>query len=434
MLTPRRVPEDGGFTLIEVMLACTVLMVLAGAVGLTLTDSLRVSKSARQRVAASNLAAREVEITRNQFFSSDADVALIANSGTVTDPHPLTGTGPSVVDGTSFSVRRQVEWLPTGNGTSACDGGSLVNHPSLRVNVQVTWPRMATVKPVRATSLLTPPKGTLDNLSTAFLAMKVQNAAGLPTVGVPMSASGPGGSFSGVTDSSGCAVFQVGTAGSYNVVLNQPGWVDQTGVQNSAKPVVVSAGSLARSSMTYDQAASMDITLTAQAGYPIAGPLPAVNYTKPNVPVASSRQTFASSSTTTRVTGLWPTTNGYAAWAGGCPDSDPAGPPTGGNRGAPVVMAPGALGSVTASLAPVSLTVATSTGTPVAGVVVTATSTSCTTYDKTLVLGTSNASGKVLVSIPYGQWQLSGTYLSKTFTEPITPTFAGVTTQTFEVT
>ena len=210
--------------------------------------------------------------------------------------------------------------------------------------------------------------------------------------------------------------------------------MDQTGVQSSTKSVVVSAGSLARSAMTYDQAASMDITLTAQAGYPIASPLPAVNYVRPNVPVASSRQTFTSSSATTRVTGLWPTTNGYAAWAGGCPDSDPAGSPTGGNRGTPVVMAPGALGSVQATLAPVALTVATSTGTPVGGVVVTATSTSCTTYDKTLVLGTSAADGKVLVSIPYGQWQLSATYLSKSWTEPLTPTFAGVTTQTFEVT
>ena len=95
------------------------------------------------------------------------------------EPQPLAGTGPSVVDGTPYTVVREVQWLPVGNGASACDGGSLVDFPSLRVQVRVTWPDMGSAKPVRSDTLLTPSKDTLGNTVLSFVAVKVKNAAGL---------------------------------------------------------------------------------------------------------------------------------------------------------------------------------------------------------------------------------------------------------------
>ena len=60
----------------------------------------------------------------------------------MTNGNPLGAPGASWVDGTPYTVQRDVQWLPTGTGVSACDGGALVNSPSLQVFVTVTWPNM----------------------------------------------------------------------------------------------------------------------------------------------------------------------------------------------------------------------------------------------------------------------------------------------------
>ena len=260
--------DDSGFSLIEVVVAMVVLLVFAGALSVTLLDGLSVSKVSRQRVAASNLAARELEIVRNKFSSSDAGALAVAAASSVTNGNPLGAPGASVVDGVPYTVQRDVQWLPTGTGVSACDGGALVNSPSLQVFVTVTWPNMRNAKPVRAETVMTPLKGQTDDLTVAFIAVKVQNADGTPAESVTATATGPGGTFVHTTDASGCAVFQVGTAGTYNVTLNMAGWVDQTGTQLSVKtPIVAAAGTLVTKTMTYDSAASMNVTLATDVGY-----------------------------------------------------------------------------------------------------------------------------------------------------------------------
>lgn len=428
-----RTTDDDGFSLIEIVVALSVLMVLALAVSITLINGLNVSKQSRQRVAASNLAAREVEIVRNTFGSSETAALAVAALGAVDNANPLGGAGPSLVDGTPYTVRRDVQWMATGNGVSACDGGSLVSHPSLKVSVSVTWPDMRTTKPVRTSTLLTPPKGSLGSTTIAFVAAKIQNASGLPASGVTVKATGPGGSFSHVTDASGCAVFQVGAAGTYNVFMDMPGWVNQLGVQLSAKSQPVSAGQLARLSMTYDRAASMEVFVVTDAGYSLPSPLPAVNYTKPNVDAALARQQLASSPTGTSVTGLWPTLDGYAAWAGSCADSDPAGAPTSGSRGDPVVIAAGDTAAVDARLAPVDLTVTDgATGLPLATTLVTAVSQStCSGSDGSLTLGSTDAAGQLKASLPFGTWLLSAG--GRADIAPMSPSGTGPTTYTMAV-
>ena len=61
-------------TLVEVLIACTILMILAmGVFGVMLT-AFKTTKNDRTRVAASNLAAREVEIVRQTFGSGSSAV------------------------------------------------------------------------------------------------------------------------------------------------------------------------------------------------------------------------------------------------------------------------------------------------------------------------------------------------------------------------
>jgi prepilin-type N-terminal cleavage/methylation domain-containing protein len=424
-----RTSDDGGFSLIEVVIALLVLAGFAAAVGATLLDGLSVSKASRQRVAAANLAAREIEIARNQFASSETGALTLAASGSVTNPNPLS-SGTTVVDGVSYSVVRTVQWLPTGNGASPCDGGSLVNHPSLRVQVAVTWPDMRTARPVTSSTLLTPPKGLLGSTTLAFVAMKVINAAGQPSASVQVHATGPGGAFVQTTDAAGCAVFQVGAAGTYTIVTDMAGWVDQTGTQHAEKSIVAQAGQLARGETTYDRIATMNVNLSTEAGYGMPSSLPSVNYTKPNVPLSTSRVVVPSSGLTTQISGLWPTRDGYSAWAGACADSDPAGLPTGGSREAPVVISPGQTKDLTARLAPLDITVLESDGgPPVAGAQVSAVSQNCSGVPEgTLSLGTTDSAGQLKSSLPFGEWVLSvNSATGSVQSDPFVPAASGPT-------
>lgn len=458
MLTPRITAlratmsrDDSGFSLIEVVVAMVVLMIFAGALSVTLLNSLSVSKVSRQRVAASNLAARELEIVRNKFSTSNIAALAIAATSSVTNGNPLVGTGDSVVDGTPYTVQRDVQWLPTGTGVSACDGGALVSSPSLQVFVTVTWPNMRNAAPVRAETVMTPLKGTTDALATAYIATRVQNADGTFAESVSVTAAGPGGTFVHTTDASGCVVFQVGTAGTYNVTLNTAGWVDQTGTQISIKtPVVAAVGTMVTKTMTYDAAATMNVKyLPYDSTYVLPAPLPAINYVKFNSVLTLVRQTTSAPT----VTSLWPTTDGYAPWAGACPDSDPASAPTGGgNRGVPAYIAPGASRDVPVKWAPVEITVKTSGGVLVPGVAVTATNAStgasaCTVAEKTLALGTTGTSGALngvlRVMMPYGSWILNTKWNGNTTTpgagivnanaDPVTPAGSGVTVEPYVV-
>ena len=125
----RRRP-DAGFTLVEVMMAIVILGILSAAIVGIILQTQGSEATNRSRIAASNLAAREVDMVRDQFHRDTDQPTVIAKLGTVVNPNPLAGGTagqPLVVDGTPFTVTRSVHWNVTGTGKSACDGGTLVS-------------------------------------------------------------------------------------------------------------------------------------------------------------------------------------------------------------------------------------------------------------------------------------------------------------------
>ena len=271
---------------------------------------------------------------------------------------------------------------------------------------------MGTAKPVHAETITTPLKGQLDDDALAFIAVKVQKAS----AGCPRRAGcrhRPRRLFTQSTDASGCATFQVNVAGNYTLTLNTPGWVDQTGVKggmtpatpSTKTPVTVAAGRLTQAMMTYDRAAAMDVTVL---------PRPVATCYRARCPWSTSRNRtlpwpLRAGPSPARVPrhgcqGLWPQPAGYSLWAGGCGDSDPAGPPTSGSRVAPVVVAPAEWVPSRYPLAAVDLTARSSATATIPNGVVTATSavsTGCTTPDRTLTLGTTkrNRTAQGLTSV-----------------------------------
>lgn len=318
--------RDAGFSLIELVVAMVVLGTMAMAVIGVIMNSQAQGVTNRSRIAAANLAAREIDITREEFTRSAAMPMTIANMGTVVNQHPLplgTVGQPQVVDGRSYTVTRSVAWNVTGTGQSACSGGTLVDYPTLRVTVTVTWPNMRNVKPVTSIASLAPRKSDGIQGTASFVAVQVKTAAGVANPGRAIKVSSTSETRTGVTDSSGCAVVQVNPASGagtvYNAQVTDPGLVDITGTTSPSKLV----GQLAQGQLnnnvifTYDRAATVNIRLVDATG----ALLPAAAATGKKVTLVAAEysgstgaRVLTAAGPTITLTNLWPTQ--YSVYAG----------------------------------------------------------------------------------------------------------------------
>ncbi|MBT0995205.1 type II secretion system GspH family protein [Cellulomonas sp. DKR-3] len=338
---PRRASGDDGFSMIELTVAMLVLGILSMVVVGIVLQSQSMSESNRSRIAAANLAARELDIVREEFSRDSGAPVEVADEGTVTNPHPLAGQAagqPLTVDGTAYTVRRTSAWNLTGHGDSACEGGSLVNYPTLRVAVRVTWDGMGTVAPVTTVAALAPRKDDKVLGTTGFVAVKVTTSRGLPNPGRTVVVFSTTESRVGITDASGCAVVQVnpGASGTmYSARLSDAGYVDVAGNPEPVQPVgLVERGKLNNNaSFAYDAAMSLRLRFVDAAGDLVADSvvdgqpytLVAAEYAG-----ASGARLLVADDAIVRLDGLWPTQYGAffgtTAPAGGYATVSPGGP------------------------------------------------------------------------------------------------------------
>lgn len=405
-------PGDEGVTLIELMMAMLIFGIAASGITAGFLTAMKTTRADQNRVAAANLAAREIEIVRNTFRIGATQALAIAADAEVVNANPLPGGtagNPLVVDGYPYTVTRTVEWLPAGSGVSACDGGTSVTYPSLAVQVEVTWPEMGSVDPIRSNTILTPSKGVLAS-GTSFIAVKVLDSDNQPVEGMPVTLKLSTTSVDGVTADDGCATMAVPSAGTWTANLSEPGYVDMYGVAAPAKSVTVTSGALALTTMTYDKASSLVVTYTTASGYALPTGLKSLTLSNALLQPSGLKVVTTSSATTT-VSGLWPFNDGYTMWAGSCLQSDPA--TAGGARDTAVVVDPGDTDTVSTKLAADSILVRTSALVPVANATVVAyplSSSGCATTENPLVLGVTASTGYLKTSLPAGNWtiQVSG--------------------------
>lgn len=320
--------RDAGMSLVELVVAMLVLGIMASAVLGIVVKAQSASINNRARVAAANLAAREIDIVRDEFGRSTQAPTDIADAGTVVNAHPLPGGvagQPLQVDGTSYTVTRSVRWAVAGTGKSACDGGSRVEYPTLAVEVTVTWPSMGQIEPVAASTQLAPPKGAGVPENASFVAVGVVDSQGAPSQGRGVRVSSTGESQTGTTDESGCAVIRVyppATGAAYTAQLTDTGYVDVNNATTPSKSVGTMRPSQLNNSVTfaYDRAASLRLTVVDSSGAQVpddvtAGTSVTVTSVGSTGATASTSRTLSGSVTT--LTGLWPTT--YGAYYGATP-------------------------------------------------------------------------------------------------------------------
>ncbi len=400
--------SSDGFTVIELMVALVILALVSTSFSYGLQLALSVTREDRARVQATNLAARELEIVRNEFGASKSAPTTLGAVSEVTNPHPLPGgtSGqPLNLDGTDFTVVRIVEWLPAGTGTSPCDGGSAVTYPSLGVNVRVSWGENGSERHVESNTVLTPPKGTLATIQ-GFIAAKVFGADGEGLASLPVDITGPGGGQTRVTAGDGCAVFALTTLGNYTVILDEPGYVSFDGQPTTSKPTTVTAGSIQIVPFSYDAAATLDLEYVITDGvgteYQQPAPPPSVTLFNASLPTMGKQEV---ASGTITVTGLWPFPDGYSVWAGTCMLNDPA--TTGGARATPVTPEPGETLTAEVELKPLTVTFLDDDDQPLANTAVEATILDTTGCEETeFDLGSTDENGVLKASLPYGQWTL----------------------------
>jgi prepilin-type N-terminal cleavage/methylation domain-containing protein len=432
--------SERGMTMIELMVALVVFAIASTAIVAGLISTMQSTRTSRNRLQASSLAAREMEILRNEFRSSAA-TALAVGSANVTNPHPLPGgtAGADLtIDGSPYTVVRNVEWLPAGTGQSACDGGATLSYPSLAVNVSVTWPRMGgNIKPVVSNTVLTPPKNTLA-VGTSFVGVRVLDVAAGKVAGQTVNLTGPGGTFSDTTAVDGCAVFALTVPGTYTASLNPAsGYVDTTWNPNPTQTATVGTATLTQVSFSYDKAATLPVQLTTLSGYALPQTLPQISFYNTGLPLGV--KIVPATGAVTTVGNLWPFNDGYALWAGSCRQSDPL--VAGSTRDPSVVLAAGVTAPTTnVRLAPVQVNVTFASGGAVAPLAtVTATpvdNTNCAGTDlaPALTLGvTDSVTGILKTSLPVGKWNLKAVLLTKSGTKTTTPLLQSSPASTYAI-
>jgi hypothetical protein len=133
---------------------------------------------------------------------------------------------------------------------------------------------------------------------------------------VALDAAHPENSFTYVTGADGCLyVPQLTAPSTLNVTISKDGYVSSTPTGTQAT-VQLDPESLSKPTFLYAPSAGIEWT-GALAEYPVPSGMPvtwSINQTGSPTLVGAVGTT---------VTGLWPTTSGFTAWAGDCTDADP---------------------------------------------------------------------------------------------------------------
>ncbi len=320
----RHLTREGGFTLIEVLVTALIVVLLGTATASALISTTHTSGDQRVRAEADALASQDQARLRGLSDEQLADLTGLAASHTVTVP---------AVNGTTFTVASSSAFQDS-SGNSSCASTA---QDFYKVSTTVSWtePYAQGTQSVSVDSMLSRPVvGILQNAVTD------QTGAGLPGVSVTAApATGTTGLVgqSGQTDTAGCAVFTDMTAGSYNVTVSKPGYVDQTAASAPSKPAsVVATGTPAGTAFVLGQAGGIAATFksSSSSGAPtLGGEADALSYsgsgTTGNVSAPTTMTNSVAATAFTTPTSLFPWntatppatpsySNNYAVWAGKC--------------------------------------------------------------------------------------------------------------------
>lgn len=205
-------PAQDGFILIEVLVSALVITIAAAGVLTLLTANTRSAADQRTHTTAYSIGQEDQARLRSMRISS---LNRLEQTRTVT------------LGGRQYTVESTGVFVNNTKGTSSSCTSGETSADYVRITSTVKWARMEGRKPVVIQSIVSPSNGSLDP-SHGTLTVITKNAAGGILAGVGLSGTGVG-TFSGSTDSTGCANFADLPSGNYTMTSSATGFVDAQG-------------------------------------------------------------------------------------------------------------------------------------------------------------------------------------------------------------
>ena len=375
----RTCERDEGFALIEVVVSALIAAIVIGGVVSLLSATGRAAGEQRRRSQAYAVAQEDQARLRGTQVS-----AL----------NRETETRSVAINGVSYTVETTSRFISDKTGATTCNGGS-TSADYVRIGTSVTWASMHLgAKPVRLESIVSPVSGSFDPTSGG-VAVRVVNGTEptpSPISGVGLNGTGTA-TFSGATDSNGCAVFGGLPAGNYTLTPSLAAeYIDANGLAPKATPITVSSGSVLPVNLIYDRKGTVNLGFKVRSS---AGP---VVTAKGDTVVAtatgmsSGARTFGTPktyATSIAATPLFPFGYTYSFFGGACAAN------AGEAAGTASVQAPsGGTASGTIQLPALYLTVTNGT-TALTGARVTITDTKCAPGGTEIKREYTTTSGKI---------------------------------------
>lgn len=234
--------------MIEVLVSALIILIVAGAVLSLMTATTRSAADQRRKASAFSVAQEDQARMRAMRLSK---------------LNRLEETREVTLDGTTFTIASTGRFINNSTGTSSsCDSSnSAADYAQIETNV--SWEGGS--KSTTLNSVVAPSSGSLNPNNGALL-FTVLNGQLQKVSGVGVSGTGAG-TFSGTTDSNGCAAFFDLPVGNYTVTTKAPGFVDADGNPSPwTNTVGVETATTSPVQLLYDQPGSIEAKFKYKEG------------------------------------------------------------------------------------------------------------------------------------------------------------------------
>lgn len=287
--------------LIEVMIGAVILAIATAAVLDGLEGAQATGRKNKDRSVAATLAQQDLERLRALPIS-----ALVG----------LSQSRAVDVNGVNYTVTSKTTWMRDNSGELSCTDDT--SQAAFLKVVSTAWAPAGSNRPVTETTLITPP--TAYSTTHGTLTVKTTDRDAAPLANVTINLTGTA-SYTGTTNSLGCAIFSFIPAGKYAVTV--PGnYVGPTSEKPVTTEAQVLAGKTTPKQLELGTPASLRINFKLPSGA-------ATTYTKATVPhpdLPGGAKTFTSATAVTSIVAvnLFPQKDGYGVYAGDCETNNPA--------------------------------------------------------------------------------------------------------------
>lgn len=301
---------EGGFTIIEVLVAMTIFAIIAAGAALGGASTLYLSQDNRSREAALNLANQALDAAR-----STKDVFTLDNDSFV-----------QAIGSQQYTVSRSTSWINSDGTDNTCGAGTGVLAYK-RIAVTVSWSSAAAPKQKSVVlDTLVSPSAAVSSATASTIVVGVKTATGGPNQGVGVLITALSGGAKALpaqpaaTDGNGCSYALGVTPGTYRITITKAGNVDPDGTSAPFYDITTTTGGIGNKTFTYDQGLNVVVGAPLNLAGKTAKLPTSMTTTFRNS--TSNTKTFSTNSMT-----LFPYPDGWTAIAGSytstCTDVDP---------------------------------------------------------------------------------------------------------------